>query len=344
MKKRKRAPVALGIATAIVSLLAGCSTIPESKHVSSQLTGPTKQTVTLKTSTRHSQVPTYEMKWVSRHRPDFYVNLQKDVYYSNRVMVVSFHDMSLHLKSKFNMSPAVFEQDLQVLRQYHFNVISNQQYIGWMQHRNLVPPNAVLLTFDDGYKSMYTHAFPILRKYHMTGTFFIITHAQDVGFPGFMTWPEVQAMEKARMSMESHTYDLHYEVKVDGKLIPAFNTAYYHGQWQTQAQYFARDYHDFLTARLQLQQHLGHPINEIAWPYGYGYLTAYRAAQAAGYQYFFTTDGGVDTPWTSPWYIRRIDVGLYSNPVIVINKILQTAGSPVELVPVKPNASKVHSV
>ncbi|MCF8565402.1 polysaccharide deacetylase family protein [Alicyclobacillus tolerans] len=345
MKTKRRAIVALSLATTMVSLLAGCNVLPLNKPVSHQTQDFGSRTVVLANSAKHRHNPpeNYSMELGSKQHPTFYVNLHQNIYYTDRVVIVSFHDMSLHLNSMFNMSPATFAQDLQILQQYHFNVISNQQYIDWTQHRSPIPPNAVLLTFDDGYRSMYTHAFPILMKYHMPGTFFIITHFQDIGSSGFMTWPEVQAMAKAGMTIESHTYNLHYLVTVNGKLVPAFDTPYYNGKMQTPAQFFARDYRDFLLARLQIQQHLGRPIDEIAWPYGYGTLTAYEAAKAAGYQYFFTTASGPASPGSSSWYIHRIDVGLYTNPAQVVNKILLTAGSPAELVPSKPSFRKAHS-
>ncbi len=345
MKKIRSTVIALVGSVTAAAMLTGCATFPVANTTPqkstdfSQHAKSTHHAVGFKTSPLHAQTTYQLMSTTQRVRPDFYVNLKKNIYYSNRVMVVSFHDMSLHLKSPYNMSPAAFGQDLQALQQYHFNVISNQQFTSWLEHRSPVPPNAVMLTFDDGYQSMYTHTFPILRSHHMTGTFFIITHAQDVHFPGFMTWPEVQSLSKGGMTVESHTYDLHYDVNVNGKLIPAFDTPFYKGHWQTPTQYFQRDYRDFLTARLQLQQHLGLPVNEIAWPYGYGNLMAYKAAQAAGYRFFFTTAAGVDTPWTSSWYIRRIDVGLAKTPQQVVNEILHSAGSPAVLVPVKHTVS-----
>jgi poly-beta-1,6-N-acetyl-D-glucosamine N-deacetylase len=346
-KRSKRAAITVAMAGVVMALLVGCSITPSLSVSHRSHSGEQQITVakTAKQTVKRAPTPVYTMELVPSHASvtaGNVVNLQKNVYYTNRVVVVSFHDMSLHFHSKFNMSPTVFAADLQALHQYHFHVITNEQFTGWLDHRNVIPPNAVLLTFDDGYRSMYTHAFPILMKYHMPGTFFIITHSQDIAFHGFMTWPEAQAMAKAGMSIESHTYDLHYLVNVNGKLVPAFDTAYYEGKWQTPKQYFLRDYHDFLTARLQIQQHLGRPINQIAWPYGYGNLTAYEAAKAAGYRYFYTTAAGVNLPWTSSWYIRRIDVGLYSNTAQVINKILGTAGSRAQLVPAKPSLSDAH--
>ncbi|OFW79629.1 MAG: hypothetical protein A2201_09025 [Alicyclobacillus sp. RIFOXYA1_FULL_53_8] len=332
----------------LATLLTGCSTTSFFGNPSlakAESLSPNQQTHRRDVASKDKLLQTgtgYKISPIpDRFPPSYYVNLNKDIYYTNRVMIISFHDMSLHQRSRYNTSPQAFAADLQALQAYHFNVISHQQFIDWKNNHAPVPANAVMLTFDDGYRSMYSHAFPILRQYHMTGTFFIITHAPDVNYHGFVTWPELQVMAQQGMTLESHTYNLHFDVNVHGKLIPAFNTPYWHGKLQTPSQYYQRDYQDFLQARLQLQQHLGYTVDEIAWPYGYGNAIAYRAALAAGYQMFYTTAAGVNSPWTSSWYIKRIDVGLAKSPVQMINEILRTAGSPSQLV-AQPQSKTSH--
>jgi peptidoglycan/xylan/chitin deacetylase (PgdA/CDA1 family) len=63
----------------------------------------------------------------------------------------------------------------------------------------------VILTFDDGYADAYTNAFPILKKYGMTATFFVVTEWLDTRQPGYLTWDQVREMSAAGMSIQSHT-------------------------------------------------------------------------------------------------------------------------------------------
>ena len=74
------------------------------------------------------------------------------------------------------------------------------------------------------------------------------------------------------------------------------------------------------------------PVDEFAWPYGWGDGVAYTAVEKAGYRFVFTTTPGVVNPATDPMYIPRIDVGTASTPENMIAKILRTAG-----VAVQPN-------
>ncbi|MCL6636465.1 MAG: polysaccharide deacetylase family protein [Alicyclobacillus sp.] len=252
------------------------------------------------------------------------------VYYQNRVVVLTFHDISPTFKSHWTMTPEQFTADLDALQKAHFNVISNDQFVRFLRHQGRVPDNAVLLTFDDGYEDMYTYALPALQQHHMQGTFFIIVGTADGKNGGqlkYLTWQELQTMHDAGMVLASHTYNSHFHVKENGRLIPVFDTpTVINHQQETEAQYEARILADFKQAKNELETHLHSPVIEMAWPYGWGTQTATRVAESAGYQLLFTTTPGPVTPWTSLSDIPRIDIGYDDmSPTEAIASIIQTA-------------------
>lgn len=61
----------------------------------------------------------------------------------------------------------------------------------------------VIITFDDGLKGNYEHAFPILKKYGYCATFFVITGLIDS--QRFMNWSQLSELENNGMSIQSHT-------------------------------------------------------------------------------------------------------------------------------------------
>lgn len=261
-----------------------------------------------------------------------YDTLPPGVYYQNRVVVVTFHDISPSFRSRYTITPEQFEADLDAMEHAHLNVITNRQFIAFLQHRAHIPDNAVLLTFDDGYTDMYQYALPILRAHHMEGTFFVIVgkadqpanHTENLGY---MTWAQLEAMHRAGMEIQSHTYNSHYVVNVNGHLVAAFNTPIpVNGRVETHQEYLARIQGDFLKAREELEQHLGAPCTQLAWPYGWGTLTATHTALSAGYRYLYTTTPGPVTPWTAPDAIPRIDIGYdTTTPAEAVKDILDTA-------------------
>ncbi len=54
-----------------------------------------------------------------------------------------------------------------------FQVITMEQLIEYYVCGIKIPENAILLTFDDGYIDNYLYVLPVLKEYHMQGTFFV---------------------------------------------------------------------------------------------------------------------------------------------------------------------------
>ncbi len=251
--------------------------------------------------------------------------------YTNKVVIVTFHDIAPQSYSKFVITPDQFSADLDMLARY-FHVITNTQFVNFLGHRGVVPPNAVLLTFDDGYRGMYTYAFPTLLAHHMDGTFFEIVGNADKNRANSLTWDEMRQMVSSGMSIQSHTYSSHYEVKVgpNNRLVPVFDTRLIvNGIRETQAQYDTRVFLDFSRARTELERGLGVPVHQFAWPYGWGIPMAAYIAHRVGYNYLYTTANGYVTPRSNHSEIRRIDIGKpFVTPSDAVQMIIQTANNP----------------
>ena len=97
----------------------------------------------------------------------------------------------------------------------HLDLIREAGYLGCSIARALEHDGPCLaISFDDGVRSHYEHAFPALVERGMTATFFIIT--DWVGRPGYATWSELREMRKAGMSIQSHTRSHPFLSELDG--------------------------------------------------------------------------------------------------------------------------------
>ena len=99
------------------------------------------------------------------------------------------------------VTPAQFETQLRYLRDVGVRTITAGELVAALAADER-PLRAVVLTFDDGYEDNATYAFPLLRRYGMTATFFIVT--SNVGRPGHLTWREIRAMRDAGMEIAAH--------------------------------------------------------------------------------------------------------------------------------------------
>lgn len=105
--------------------------------------------------------------------------------------------ITLHLTV---MAPA-FEEQLRLLKHAGYRPASLEEI--WKGLNGRAPrPRGIVLTFDDGYEDNYSVAFPLLKKYGWTGTFFVVT--STIGTRGHMTPTQLAEMSAAGMAIESH--------------------------------------------------------------------------------------------------------------------------------------------
>jgi peptidoglycan/xylan/chitin deacetylase (PgdA/CDA1 family) len=130
---------------------------------------------------------------------------------SARVPVLMYHYISVppadadKYRRDLSVPPANLEAQLRFLKDNGFTAISLADLFAHLSKGAPLPKKPVVLTFDDGHRDAYTNAFPLLKKYDMTGTFFVVTDFINYKDPEYVTWDMVKAMSKAGMSIESHS-------------------------------------------------------------------------------------------------------------------------------------------
>jgi len=72
------------------------------------------------------------------------------------------------------VKPDEFEEKLKFLKRNNYNTVTSEKFYRILTGREKMIPNTVLLTFDDGRKSLWCTAFPLLKKYGFKATAFII--------------------------------------------------------------------------------------------------------------------------------------------------------------------------
>src|SRR5688572_10344539 len=88
---------------------------------------------------------------------------------ARRFQVLVYHKVSLDPHPFFKpVRPDVFEQQMQFLQRC-YRVLPLMELVERSRNADL-PDRAVAITFDDGYRVNYDHAFPILKKYRLPAT------------------------------------------------------------------------------------------------------------------------------------------------------------------------------
>lgn len=105
------------------------------------------------------------------------------------------------------IEPEWFEKHMAYLKDHGFETIKFTDVAAYFEKGTPLPltPGAkpVMINFDDGYKGVSAYAWPIMKKYGMTGTVFAITNM--VGHGAYMDWDQIKILQREGMEIGSHT-------------------------------------------------------------------------------------------------------------------------------------------
>lgn len=230
--------------------------------------------------------------------------LPKGIYYRDHVAVLMYHHLSEKPMPQFPwiLSADRFDDQMNLLKQEGFHVITMEQYREFMLNGGTVPDNAVLLTFDDGYESFYELAFPILKKYGYTAVNFVIVSTIDHPDPNSvpkLNWEQMREMKRDGMGFYSHTYDLHHYgiVDAEGGERPAASALLYiddENRNEMNTEYYSRVTRDLAKAEQRLKEELGNTDSAIAFPYGSYNDRLLSACDSLGISLTFKIQDGIN--------------------------------------------------
>lgn len=95
---------------------------------------------------------------------------------NSQIPVLMYHSIVEKSSNIYEVSTSDFDAQMKYLKDNGFKAISMADYISIMHGEKTRPSKAVLITFNDGWLDNYTVAVPILKKYRMTATFFIVSN------------------------------------------------------------------------------------------------------------------------------------------------------------------------
>jgi peptidoglycan/xylan/chitin deacetylase (PgdA/CDA1 family) len=95
--------------------------------------------------------------------------------------------------SPLTVTPQAFEAQMAWLAKNGYHVVPLARLAAFLDGREALPPKAVVVTIDDGYRSTYEAAWPVLRKHRFPATVFLYT--DFVGAPDALTWAQMREIE-----------------------------------------------------------------------------------------------------------------------------------------------------
>src|SRR3989338_1674303 len=198
--------------------------------------------------------------------------------------ILMFHSIEDQPGSKLAVRPDFFEHQLHTLVSQKYNVVSLESLVEFFRQKKKFPPKTVALTFDDGFKDNYIHAFTLLKKYRLRATIFLVT--TWIGTKEYLTWDQIHEMEQHQIDFGSHTVTHPHLPSLSEKEV----------FWQLSE------------SKKILEENLKKPSQILCYPFGGYTLETQRLTKEVGYTAAVSTSSDAFSPLDDLYALRRIRI------------------------------------
>jgi peptidoglycan/xylan/chitin deacetylase (PgdA/CDA1 family) len=220
--------------------------------------------------------------------------------------VLMYHKINDVPENSVTVPTSLFDEQMAQLGELGYRPISVDDVLAYYVDRVPLPPRAVLITFDDGYRDNLENAVPILRRYGYPAVIFVpigyldgsrpLPHDEHLATRGVVNrtldWAELHELEGQGIRIESH--GIGHRPLADLEVDEATR--------------------EIVLSKLRLEERLGRRVRAFA--YVKGSEAHYRPVhlsllRQAGYDLAFTSISGSNGPYTDPLQLHRYNVEPY---------------------------------
>lgn len=211
---------------------------------------------------------------------------------SLHVPILMFHyveyvqDKGDTIRQSLDTTPYTLEQEIITLKDSGYTFLTNHELSEILDGTKPMPAKPVLLTFDDGYRDFYTSAYPILKKYNVKATEYLI--AGFTGYPNNMTEDQIK------------------EIAKDGLVEIGVHTVHHLALKGLQLKTLA---YEVFESKKMIEDMIGEPTYSFAYPYGSFDVAAINAVHQAGFTSAVSTVPGIDQPQIHRYFLYRLRPG-----------------------------------
>lgn len=187
------------------------------------------------------------------------------------------------------VTPQAFEAQMRYLAQNGYTVVPMAKLIDFLDGKIALPKKSVVITIDDGYKSTYEIAWPILKKYGFPATVYLYT--DFVGAGDALTWAQMKEMSAGSVDIQPHS-------KTHANLTLRLAN-------ENDARYRDRIRQEVETPIDVIRERLGEPAVSYAFPYGDVNETVVEFLKAKNVKMGVTVTPGGNAFFAPPVMLRR---------------------------------------
>jgi peptidoglycan/xylan/chitin deacetylase (PgdA/CDA1 family) len=205
-----------------------------------------------------------------------------------KVPIIFYHDIDG--KGSYAVTAKSLRQQFEWFRDNGVKVVPLEDLITRLENPKPYDGKVVVITFDDGYQSMYTKLLPLVREFGYPATLFVYTDFVSDNGAKSITWENLRIMQKSGIDIQCHT-----QSHVDLVKLSARDTD------------LSREkmFRELYLSRKKIEQKLGKKVDLLAFPFGYYDNKTIQLAENAGYRRVFSTDDGLNPVSYNNYCLRR---------------------------------------
>jgi peptidoglycan/xylan/chitin deacetylase (PgdA/CDA1 family) len=205
------------------------------------------------------------------------------------VPVLSYHKFSQNKADAMTVTAKAFEEQMRFLKQKGYRVLTMDEFFAFLDFKAQIPKKSVVITIDDGWRSAYDIAFPILKKYGYPATLFVYT---DLISPNDKTldWSLIGAMAQGGIDIQCHT-------KTHRKLEKSSQES-----WR---EFFAAVKKELTESAQIIKRRINKDVKYLAYPYGDTNPFVVTLVRKLGYRGAFTVERESNPFFIHPYRIHR---------------------------------------
>jgi peptidoglycan/xylan/chitin deacetylase (PgdA/CDA1 family) len=207
--------------------------------------------------------------------------------------ILTFHSLD-DQAGAISFPPGVFRRGMSRLYENGYRTLDLKEAVLNLREKRSVPNRAFVITFDDGYQSVYSEAFPLLREYGMCATVFLTVgehgsargtdRLPSLGYRPMLSWEEIREMRKDGFIFGAHTL-----THPDLTRLP-----------------FDRMETEIVRSKIIIEERLGSAVTSFAYPYGRYNPHSYAIAQQC-FTCACSDELGLMTVESDPYALERVD-------------------------------------
>ena len=226
------------------------------------------------------------------------------------IPVLMYHHVNPNKGDMVTVTPETFNGQMKYLHERRYRTLKLDELILCMNRKLILKEKAVVITFDDGWLDNYIYVYPVLKKYKINATIFIVTDRIERANKNLIQITSIPTHKESKLLIkqgEEHRVVLNWDL-IKEMLYSGLVDVYSHTKSHVKCDRLSEKelLEELGESKKVIETRLGRPCPYLCWPYGLYNDTALKIAKDVVYKALFTTRHGVVKADSDPFAMNRI--------------------------------------